>query len=336
VKKDPPKEAAAKASAAGAPAPVPPKADATPASPLEDPASATPPAAFQPREKFMVDKKELEVPKWLIPALKDAETEKEAIALLEKAHGLEVAKPRHQALQERFKQVSEEHQGLTQGITELREMYARNDFDGFFSRLKIPQEKILQWVADKIDYNQLPQEQRQALDARKAAEEQLRSLERDQGQTHQQHIEQIGRMKATMLDMALEKADVQAFSNAYADKTGKSFRDSVIDYAEAVYFTRKDAEGRPVDLTPDQAIKEVMDHYGKLLAPAAPAPTSGAAPGQVPPAGAAQPGAGTTPPPARQEPPVIPNVSGRQTSPTASKPKSLDDLRKIRAQKFGN
>ncbi len=158
------------------------------------------------------------------------------------------------------------------------------------------------------------------MDSKRQAEQRAHQLEKQAGSYEQQHIEMLANAKSQILDMTLQKGDVTAFAKIFQEKTGGSFRNKVIDYAEAVFYTRKDVNGRPVDLTPEQAVKEVMEHYSPFVTQAQAAQTGAeGVPGSV----------------GHRAPPVIPNVSGRQSSPTGTNSfKSTDDLRKHYREKF--
>ncbi len=275
------------------------------------------PPAYSPNYKFKVGDQEQEIPEYLRGVIKDVDTEKKIKELHEKALGLELAKPRHLALQERYKAADEELGSLKDGLQELGEMYRGGDLDGFFARLKIPHEKILNWVAEKIRYQELPEDQRQIMDRERAARDHAKSLEKRVSHQEQLYQEQISHAKGYALGVSLERAEIKSFAASFDAKAGKpgAFRDAVIDVGDNAFRNG-------TDLTPEQAIEATMSWYGKFLPPQAANNTQ-----------AGTPGAGTQAPATRQTPPVIPNVSGRTTSPTGtSKPKSIDDLKKLSAQ----
>jgi len=255
---------------------------------------------------------EKEIPDFLKDVIKDAETEKKIRELFEKSDGLDVVKPKFQETRQELKQVRTEFQNMQTQIGDLRTDYQRGDFDSFFKKLQIPEEKVLNWMVEKIRYNQLPDDQRRILDERKQAQQQVYEQERTLTSREQAYMQQLSSAKGELLELGLEKAETKSFSDSFDARFGKAgaFREAVVNVGEAAW-------DRGIDLSPQQAIKQVMDHYGKLISGQASAP-QGAAP--------------ATPPPVKSEPPTIPNVSGRQSSsPTSSKPKSLDDLRKLAA-----
>lgn len=279
--------------------------------------AAVDPAAsvqYQPNYKFKVMDQEREFDEFIRGTIKDAETEKKARELYEKAYGLDVIKPKFHETREKYKKLDQEHQGVMSQVAELRDLYSRGDLDGFFQKLNVPKDKILQWVVDQAKYEQLPSDQRQILDARKQAEQKALELERSNQSLEQRYQEQVTEAKRYALEATMKLPDVQSYAESFDARAGKpgAFWEAVTEHGHMAYVVRK------VDLTPEQAIREVMTRYGQV-APAASHPQND----QVP-SSAAQ----VSP---VKEPPVIPNVSGRSTSPMKPKANSIADLRKIAA-----
>ena len=278
------------------------------------------PAPYNPNYKFKVMDKEHEIAESFRTIIKDADSEKLVRELHEKAYGLDVVKPRFNELREKYKTVESEAKSYKDGIGELREHYTRGDFDSFFQKLNIPQEKVLQWVLDKAHYNELPPEQRKILDAKKSAEQHALSLQKEKEQMQSQYEDAVVQAKAQNLQVALERADVRSFTEAFDARAGKpgSFLEEVIQRGELAWYSSR---GK-VELTPEQAINEVMSRYSGLVQP-----KSQQAP--VIPVQGAQ---GVTQSNHSQagKAPTIPNVGGRQSSSVSkSKPRSLDDLKAL-------
>lgn len=287
-----------------------------------DPKAAA--ATYTPSLKYKVLNKEKEFPAFLKDVIKDEATEKQVRELFEKAEGLDIVKPKYVELKQAHQDLQQNYQGLVGSIEDLRTCYQRGDFDSFFDRLKIPFNTLLQYVAEKVQYQELPPEQRAQIDRQKQAERASWAAENTALTREQQTMEQMVQVRGQMLDLALERADVKTFATAFEEKFGRSFREAVIDYGISANATRQ------IDLMPEQAIKEMMDWYGKALTPATQAAAAA-------PAATTQTTQAQQAPQATRQPPVIPNVSGRQTSPTGgNKPKSIEDLRKIRAEKLAH
>jgi predicted nucleic acid-binding Zn-ribbon protein len=315
-------------SAPEAPKPAPQMGQSTLASSAQAP-EAEAPAPYTPNFKFKVMDKEHEIDEFVRAAIKDADTEKKIKEIYEKAYGLDVLKPRYQGLREKYQTSTQEVESFKKSIGELREHYQRGDLDSFFQTLNVPQEKILQWVLDKANYEQLPPDQRQILDAKRAAEQQAYSLGKEKQQLMQQHEEVLLQARAQSLQVALERPDVSEFAKSFEERAGKpgSFVEEIIAHGERTYYA---SQGK-IDLTPEQAIKEVMDRW---------APFVSQQPMQ-PPIIPANPGPGAAPQaqraaPAAPKATTIPNVSGRQTTAVSkAKPKSIDDLKKLYREKAG-
>jgi len=111
------------------------------------------------------------------------------------------------------------------------------------------------------------------------------------------------------LDVSLSKPDVSRFAEAWDSNSGQAgaFRQFVIEEAKKVYYDTQQ------DLSPDQAIAMVMQRFGKFL-------NVGDTTMQAPQAQSIQ---------SQQAKPVIPNVTGKASSPIKKVPKSLDDLRRL-------
>lgn len=294
---------------------------ATDGSPLPPEAVAP---SYKARDKFKVmvfgsdEQKEHDVPDWLKPLMKDAASEKQVMSLLEKAYGLEpVMQSRTQVRQERDK-YKQDFGGLQKSINEVRTAYQRGDIDQWLEKMSVPKERMLQWALDKVNYSQLPLEQQRILDERQDAQRRAHSAEQDREGYMSQMQEQARQTKMMLLTAGLARPDVKTFSDEFDAKVGKpgSFYQEVVAAGELAWMQ----SGGKVDLTPEQAIEQALTKWRTFLPPstqAAPAPVAGQ-PGVVLPSG--------------ERASTLPNISGRTSSPVKAGPKSLDDLRKLKAQ----
>jgi hypothetical protein len=297
-----------------------------------DPADAaaegdeTAPPAYKPREKFKVMDKEHEVPAWLKSMMKDADTEKQAIELLEKAYGLDSVKEERVSARKERDQFKTELTGIQTAIGEVRAAYQRGDIDMFLDKLQIPQERMLQWALDKVNYSQLPPEQQRVLDERREAQRKAYDAEKRVGTYEQQIHEQARQAKTMLLEAGLARPDVSTFAQAYDSRVGKpgAFKAEVAATGELAWIQ---SQGK-VDLSPEQAIEQVMQKWRPFLGAAPSVPGTQPGPTQV----ASETG---TQPNATAKPSVIPNVQGKSQSPLKSKPRSIADLKKLRDQAAG-
>lgn len=329
-----------------APSPTAPKPGETP--PAEKAAAVktdpkpgeTPPAGEKtPAEAFKADlkfkftdekgqKQEAEFPEFLRDSVKTKEQEEELRTLCAKAKGLDFIKPRFEGLRTRYQEINNAHGIVMGGIDELRSHVGRGDFDSFFARLQIPQEKVMQWVLEKVNYSELPPEQKAAFDARKTAEQRAFQAEQRLADMEAGSLEQVANAKSLALDAVITRPDIAAVATAYDQRTNKagSFRELVRAHGELTWFR---SQGQ-VDLTPDQAAQAVIAQFG-LTPQATQAPAAPAASPAAPAAQGAPAASGTPTPPVSKAPPVIPNVSGRASSPSSGfqRPKNIAELKRM-------
>jgi hypothetical protein len=289
-------------------------------------------AVFKAREKFKVMDKEYDVPAWMKGSIKDAETEKQAIELLEKSFGLEHVKTKQVETRKERDHYKGEATRLAAAISDAREVYQKGDIDLFLDKLSIPHERMLQWALDKVKYSELPEDQKRIFDERKEAQRKAWSAEKQLGEQELQIQEQVRSTRQTLLDTALARADVSSFANDFDTRVGRpgAFADEVIARGQLAWIQSK---GK-VDLTPEQAIEQVMSFAGGT-ARTATKPAPGTSPAPAATSQQAPAGGSTTPAPAKK-PVVIPNVQGGTQSPMKASPSSIEDLKKIRDAKLRN
>lgn len=320
------KKAAEVTPTAGEPAP---KAPETPALETPKPGEEVAPKpgetpAFKPNFKFKVMDKEHEIPELLRGVMKDAESEKLVRELHEKAYGLDIVKPRLLEERQKRQEAVAKNDQILGGIAQIKQLYQRGDMEGWFRSLGVPQEKVLQWVIDKLNYQELPPEQRQVLDQRKTAEERAWQAEQQASSLQQKYEQETLNARDIQLTSTLDRADIKAAMQAFDSRPGGKpgdFREAICERGETTWLR---SQGK-IDLTPEQAALEVIRLYGIQPLQAAPAATP-AAPA------APAPAATQTPAAAPRTVPVIPNVAGTSTSPMKTKPRSLADLKKLAAE----
>lgn len=285
---------------------------------------------FQPNFKIKVadqvngGDKEYEIPEKYRQLMTDASSEKEMREIFEKVHGIDFVKNKLGETRKQYEQAEAQNVEVLGSISNLRNIYQSAvkegnylKLDRFFQGLEIPQEVLFNYVREKLQLAEMPPEQRQVVEARLRSETRAESLSQVNDQMQSQTQRQAIQIKEIMLNQSLQRQDVVSAATNYDSFVGKpgAFRDAVIREGQLAHATQK------VDLTPEQAIDRVIANYGLNRAQGA---NANAQPGQ-------QNGAGTKPVVVRGSQQTIPNVGGRSSaSPMKSKPKSLDDLKKIR------
>lgn len=303
------------------PVPIKPSAPTQPApKPGEQPLPGA--AAYAPDFKYKAQGKEFEIPEKFKALITDKASEEELKTLFGKSQTVEEYKSSIDTLKKDLGERSTALNSYQSGVQQLRQIAAKGDWDTWFQKLNIPPEKIYQWVLDKVNYNQLPAEQRSQMDAQRDLKRQAEMAQEQVGQASAREMHLATQMKSLQLEQTLGKADVKSMGDAFDSRAGKpgAFRDAIIEHGKAVWAL----SNFTVDLTPEQAIADFVQKYGN---PSAFANQPGAA-------GAVHQSDATTTSSANAQPPVkvIPNVAGRSTSPVKQKPKNMDDLKRLRDQ----
>lgn len=271
--------------------------------------------AFTPNYKLKVMEQDREIPEVLRPLIKDAESEKQVREIMEKAYGLDYVKPKLDQARTQLQTVSQENGTIKGQISNLVGLYNRGDLDGWFKALGVPEERVLQWMADKISYQQLPAEQKAILDSRKQAEDRAFAAERQASTYQRQHEQNLTQQVQTQLESVLARPDVKSVADTFDARMNKpgAFRAEIARRGDYVWQTRKEL------IQPDQLVAEMMSFLGPVQQSAPPAtPAVQAQP-------APSPASASHAQPAKT--PVIPNISGRSASALPAKVRSIDDIR---------
>lgn len=279
---------------------------------------------FVPNFKVKIHNEEKDIPEILRPLMVDEKSAKEVQDLVTKAFGLDVAKPKHElalreneSLKAQIAPITQENTAIRGQIQNLVTLYHRGDIDGWLKALGVPEERMLQHFVDKLNYSQLPPEQKAILDQRKQAEERAWQAESQVQQVQTQNQSLLTQQVQGQLESVLARPDVQAAAQAFDTRVGRpgAFRAEINRRGDYVWKTQNKL------VQPDHLVQELMGFMG----PAAPAAV---APSQPAPAAAA-PAAPQTPTPTvpARAVPTIPNISGRSASALRPKVKSIADIR---------
>jgi len=281
---------------------------------------------FYNKETNDYQQREFEIDKRFAPLMKDPESEKLVRELHERSHGLDSVKERFAETRQNLQAVSHENTEIKRGIDGLRGIVQTAiktgnllKLDDFFSRLNIPEQVVMKYALAKVQFKELPPEQQQMLQSNMEAERRQAEMEEQlrNGETETATLAQ--KLRAQELDYTLQRPEYKPIADAWDAKAGTpgAFYNLVAQVGELAWMKSK---GK-VDLTPEQAVKQVISGYG-LKPPEAPNGGVG------------------TPPPAQGGPAgkrviqrptnTIPNLQGRSGSPLKGKPKSMEDLLKLR------
>lgn len=279
-----------------------------------DPEKAEKPA-YTPNYKFNVDDKEYEFDEVVRPVIKDEETYNKVRDLYTKAHGLDVVKSKHEKLKL-------EHEGFRQKMAadivspmvEILNAYKAGDIETFFAKSGLDEQKFLQYVAEKVEYNQADPETRAQMDERKRVYQEARQHESSAQGTMSELEKSREELFKFQFNQAVTEPQAVEFAKKFESIPGVSkgaFQNAILEEGELAY----QMSGRKVTLTPSQVVERVIRKYTPFVS--------------------ANPNTPSAPQAQKDKPKIIPNVQSGSDSPVDSMPSSIDDLRKIRIKKFG-
>lgn len=278
---------------------------------------------YTPNFKYKVMDKELEFDELFKGLVKDKATEEAIRQLYTKGHGIEKIKESQQQVRSELHQEREKSGQYKNVIETATGFVQKGDLHSFFQFLDIPEEKVLRYALERVQYRELSPEQRAQIDGQQSAHLRATALEQ-QNRSLQQSYEQVAQATRQMeITQELGRQDVQTVAQAFDARVGKpgAFQQAVIERGQWHWYTSK------TDIPAAQAVREVL----ALVQGATPNASSingqeeqiitGAEPRA--PAQASQ----------QTKPKIIPNIRGIGTSPVKQIPKSLSELKKIYSQK---
>lgn len=307
---EPPAEPAAKPAEAAAPA----EGDPPPAEPVE----------YKPNYAYKAYGEEKEMDEFIRPFLTNKDVEDKVRELYSKAGGLDTIKTKHEKLTAEHDTLKgnweAEHIPLQKTIAELRGALQDKDLGAFFDKLGVKKETVFNWALDEAKREEMSPEQQRDYDGRIELSRQNRDL-RTKNEVLVNEGQQAGIDTLTRdLDLALSNPEVNQVMQAFDQSKGRvgAFRDEVILRGQAT------ANQTGKDVPAQEALAGVMGllsvNYGAPVTPTV-APANGGAP------------------PVLQVPgnkPVIPNFGGAGTAPIRRHPTSIDELKEMRKQKYGD
>lgn len=280
-------------------------------------------AQYNPNFKYSINNQEKEFDDWIRGAIKDNDTEAKARELYTKAMGLDLVKNRLHDEKSTRKQVEQAFQQLQARVFPVEQALQSGDLQSVFRGLNLTDEKLFQYVWNRLNYLEQPQEFRQAVEAREAAERRAMEMEQQFRSYHETQQAAAVQARTVELDTELEKPEIKTVAERFnqqatqmglknPDGSAVTFAGEVIKRGKAAYHLYG------ADISVKQAVGEVLAMIGQN-------PQFATQP-QV-----AAPGAN-----AAAKPPVIPTITGKAQSPVGKVIRSTDDLVKIRKEKYGS
>lgn len=267
---------------------------------------------FKPDFKLKVydEEKELDDP-FLKALIKDADSEKKVKEIAQKYLGFDTVKDRHEKVKTEYQTYKQQAEPIVNYYNHATNILQKKDYDAFFELLQIPQDDIFRYAVKKAEEQQLPPEQRQQMEYQRQIQREREMLANQNQQLQTQSLTQLQQFRNQELNWVMARPEVHGVAQAFDARNGQgAFRQLVAEKGMAHYA----ATGK--DLSAEQATQEVLKLIGGFVTPtnltgqpAAPMQSQGTQ--------------------QSAPPPVIPNVSGKGTSPVKKKISSLADLKRV-------
>ena len=271
----------------------------------EDMEAAPPP--YNPNMKYKFEGKELPIDEFFKPLITNEEAEKRIRELSE----ISQAFPKYKETYEEYKQIAPQYQSLVSELQELGNLRQQN-LPEFLSKMQVQPQDVLeqmdpaiikQHVARLYALEDLTPEQRHAYNQQQQAVRERDLLQRRTQELERQVFERDVERKSFELEQSMGTSDVKDMQTRFDAIYGSgAFRNEVIQAGQIAFQLQQR------DLTPQEAIQTVMKKFGPVLKQNTPQ---------------------TVQAPTGEKVKVIPNVTSRPVSPGKTKPKSLDDIRKL-------
>lgn len=268
--------------------------------------------AYTPNYKFKVLDQEKEFDDWIRQAV-NKDNEAKIRELYEKAHGLDHVKSQREQERQTREKTEKEFNEFYSGVQEIVGLKEK-DLTRFFKEVNLPRHKVAQWLLEQAKLEELPEETKRVYSEREALRLREENLQRELEIAQAESVSQAVQARQRELQGVMASDEVKGIAEAFDKRVGKAnaFMDAVIRHGKAEW----EASGGKRDLTPAEAVKEVLSFYGLSAQAASPAAT----PNEP----------ATKKVVTAAKPTVLPNVGTGSSSPTGAKrPKSTDDLRAL-------
>lgn len=273
---------------------------------------------------------ETEIPEKFRGLITDKESEAELKKIFSAANGIDYVQARRDQYRAQKEQYEKYIGQVQERLSGVDEMIQAGDLETAFKTMAIPEEKVLQWVLDKIEYSKLEPGQRQLIDSQRASEKRAKALEMENKSMFQSQMQTMAQNKAIALDAIMERPDLKAVIEAYDSRPGKkpqdpTFRDLVINHGELTWHRSR---GK-IDASPIESVEAVLRDMGieQGYRPAQSTAPTMARTQQNP----ASPARQTQAKPAQS----LPNVASRAASPTTPRITTKAQLMERRKQILG-
>lgn len=270
--------------------------------------------AYTPNLEFKVMDNVHTIDKMYAPLLKDQETEKKIRELHEKAYGLDVVKPKYQSLKDEHGALKAEYEKISESLNHLSTFVKNDDLGSFFQALNIPESMVYRYVMNRLQYQDMPPEQKKHYDEYMELKRKNQLLEQQSQQYYQSAESVAAEARSKEVDWLIQSPEYSQAVAEFDARMGQpgAFKNEVYQKAVAIWYQ----SGQKQDISAKEAVDLVVKSYGlgqQIPAQAPVTPPNVAAVNNM------------------KQKPVIPTIQAGAGSPTKKEIGSIADLRKAAA-----
>jgi len=255
-------------------------------------------SAWTPDYTYEFDGKKREIDPFFRGLIKDDDSLKKVRDYIQRADAAS-------KYREKIGTYESEWKPIVDRVNKLQYHYGKEDHDRVFQELGYTDDMLFKIVKAKLDRAQLPQEQQEAIEAKKMMELEKERIMEENMMYREQASQELARVTDIELDMELAKPEYSSLKSAYDKAYGEgAFKSLVIDRG-AYMVAQQGTHVRPSQLL-SLVSREFSPFLGATQEQATMAPQQIATTGKR----------------------VIPNVGKGSGSPTRQAIRSLDDLKK--------
>ena len=269
--------------------------------------------AYTPNYNFKVHDKEHTFDPEFQSYIKDADSEKKMRDLYERAFGLDQIKPKYEKTKQDYQQLNQNWGTVTQDLQKVGLFLNNKDYGSFFKSFNLTDQDVMQYALERLQFHELPPEKQAQIQGQQQRNEEYVKLQQENSRYRDYYQSQEVNQLQNSLNQEIGRPEISSMASQYDARAGKAgaFREAVIHHANVVYS----ASGK------DMGAQEAVNSFTNLM---------GFSPSQQ----AGQQTQGTMPvqPNSANRPATLPKIQSGGGSHVKSQVRSIDDLKKIRAQ----
>lgn len=269
--------------------------------------------SWEPNYKFKANGQEFEIDEEYRAYIKSQDDEKKIKRMFEQFKGVDSLKERWKQAETQAKEFQSKYENYEQSLSAINQLAQKGDIMKALQYLGFNEDMILQAAKQALDFRDLPEQAKQIHTQAQQQERFAQEMFMRNQAIEQQLYQAKAQMRAAELESTLSSSEIKDFQSRFDAAHGPgSFRQEVINEAQAEYLRTQSQTGQGVDISAKDAVERVLRKLKPFLA-SQQAQAQGSA----------------------SDAPVIPTTKPGSTSPVAKSFKSLEEIQNYRKQKFG-